>query len=150
MSALGESVQSDWSAGRWHLSLRQKLILAGEVVSAYVRTRAALRRHDALPEVLAALRACREVKRHEGRSPLEAGIGLANAVARTLGVLPADSRCLMRSLVLISLLSRRGIAADLVIGVRTDRGEFRAHAWVEHESRALLPSDESYARLTEL
>jgi hypothetical protein len=45
----------------------------------------------------------------------------------------------MRSLVLTALLSRRGIASTLVIGVRPG-GEFGAHAWVEHEGAPLLPS----------
>ncbi len=39
--------------------------------------------------------------------------------------------CLPRSLVLWWLLRRRGIAADLRIGVRKEAGQFEAHAWVE-------------------
>jgi hypothetical protein len=54
--------------------------------------------------------------------------------------MPADSRCLMRSLVLTRLLARRGIESRLVISVRPGE-RFAAHAWVEHDGVALLPAD---------
>lgn len=38
--------------------------------------------------------------------------------------------CLERSIVLSSLLSRRGIPAHLHIGVRLESGSLAAHAWV--------------------
>lgn len=41
------------------------------------------------------------------------------------------TNCLERSLVLWWLLEKRGMAADLRIGVRKDAGHFEAHAWVE-------------------
>lgn len=41
-------------------------------------------------------------------------------------------RCLPRSLVLQWLLGRRGIVANLRIGVRKEEGDLRAHAWLEH------------------
>jgi hypothetical protein len=41
------------------------------------------------------------------------------------------ARCLTRSLLLVWLLRRRGVRADLRIGVSTAGGSFRAHAWVE-------------------
>ena len=78
------------------------------------------------------------------------GVSLARAVTRTLPLLPADSRCLMRSLVLISLLNRREIGSSLVIGVRPGQ-RFGAHAWVEVDGRPLLPRGESeFERLVEL
>jgi len=57
-------------------------------------------------------------------------------------VLPYQSRCLLESLAIWWLLRRRGIAADLVLGVRTIMGPFEAHAWVEHKGRPLndIPS----------
>jgi hypothetical protein len=39
--------------------------------------------------------------------------------------------CLERSLVLCCLLSRRGLPAELRIGVRVEAGRLAAHAWVE-------------------
>ncbi|NJM19865.1 MAG: lasso peptide biosynthesis B2 protein [Richelia sp. SM1_7_0] len=41
--------------------------------------------------------------------------------------------CLRKSLALWFLLSRQGIATELQIGTRLDRGEFQAHAWVEYQ-----------------
>lgn len=41
--------------------------------------------------------------------------------------------CLSRSIALMHLLGRRGIAADLRFGARTREQKFEAHAWVEHE-----------------
>jgi tetrahydromethanopterin S-methyltransferase subunit G len=73
---------------------------------------------------------------------------LGKVVGRTLGVLPTDSRCLIRSLVLVHLLARRSIPSTLVIGVRKESG-FEAHAWVEHDGEAVLPAGH-YTRLTEL
>jgi hypothetical protein len=73
---------------------------------------------------------------------------LAGAVMGLLAVLPTDSRCLVRSLVYLAMLERRGVESTLVIGVRTEP-EFAAHAWVECENEPLLPSgDGDYAPLT--
>jgi hypothetical protein len=46
-------------------------------------------------------------------------------------LLPYQSRCLLESLALWSLLRRRGHGADLLLGARTLLGPFEAHAWVE-------------------
>ena len=45
--------------------------------------------------------------------------------------------CLRRSLVLQWLLGRRGIMADLRIGVRKETGELNAHAWLEHAGQPI-------------
>lgn len=78
------------------------------------------------------------------------GSRLAYIVSSVLRLLPTDSRCLMRSLVLTRLLARRGLPSALVIGV-TASPEFGAHAWVEQDGRPLLPAhDAIFARLVEL
>jgi hypothetical protein len=46
-------------------------------------------------------------------------------------------RCLPRALALTRLLGRRGVAADLRIGVRHEGSTLLAHAWVEWNGRAL-------------
>ena len=127
------------------LPLRPKLALAKEIVTAYVRARWLLRRHD-LPHVLRQLRSSRR-----GRPPdTVSDERLARAVRRTLRTLPADSRCLMQSLVLTRLLARRGRSASLVIGV-SPAGTFTAHAWVERDGVPLLPTHEDeFSRLAEL
>ncbi len=45
--------------------------------------------------------------------------------------------CLHRSLTLWWLLGRQGIASELRIGVRTQEGQFEAHAWVEYQGVVL-------------
>jgi hypothetical protein len=136
---------------RWELTPFGKVRLAGEILAAYIRVRYLLIRLPDFPEALDRLRAHpHSPKEHEGRSQLEAGVGLANAVSRTLAVLPTDSRCLMRSLVLVVVLARRGIASQLVIGVKGGGTDFAAHAWVEYDGLALLPPGDEFARLAEL
>jgi hypothetical protein len=130
---------------------RQKLRLALEILSSYVRLRRRMRR------------AKLQVVLEQARRPLVGaavvpeeldaqltGVRLGKAVGRTLGALPADSRCLIRSLVLVDMLARRGIEADFVLGVRAGP-DFEAHAWVEKGGVALLPPYEGeYDRLVEL
>jgi hypothetical protein len=47
-------------------------------------------------------------------------------------------RCLRRSLVIQSLLARRGIRTELRFGVRKDDGELSAHAWLEYEGEVVV------------
>lgn len=132
------------------LSPLAKARLGAEVLASYARVRWLLRGTD-LPSVVARLRG--DSGTPDGPpdpSSYAAGLRLARATSRTIGKLPVDSRCLMRSLVLTSLLARRDVAATLVIGV-CPGDEFGAHAWVELGGRPLLPPDEeTYARLVEL
>lgn len=127
------------------LPLRSKVSLVAEIVDAYVRVRWNLRRRE-FPEVLKLIRAV---------DPVRSGdpVGddrLARGVRRTLRLLPGDSRCLTQSLVLTRLLARRGRSSRLVIGVAPGEA-FGAHAWVERDDVALLPSHGGeFERLTEL
>jgi hypothetical protein len=137
---------------RGGLGAADKARLAGEILAAYARVRWTLRRCD-LPRTVAVLRAPRP-KRRRGQLPDAAGDGrrLGAAVVRTLEPLPADSRCLMRSLVLLRLLARRGVTGALVIAVRpTEDLALAAHAWVEVEGRPLLaPAGADHGRLVTL
>jgi Transglutaminase-like superfamily len=129
---------------------RQKAALVLEILGSYLRQRRRLR-SSKLPDVLAELR---RPLTHAAviRSELDAqltGIRLGRAVGRALTPVP-DARCLLRSLVLVDMLSRRGIEASFVLGVRNE-GDFEAHAWVEKGGVALLPPFEgAYERLAEL
>jgi transglutaminase superfamily protein len=139
------------AAGRPGLSPATKAALVVEILAAYLRIRWFLWRFD-LPATLRVVRSSdpREPARSPGPEAQELGKQLARAVTRTLGGLPFDSRCLMRSLVLVSLLARRGLPASLVIGVASEP-QFTAHAWVESEEVALLPANgPSYQRLVRL
>jgi hypothetical protein len=137
------------AAFRRHLPLSQKLSLAVEIIGAYVWARRWLRSEE-LPEIMRALRSAGPPSGPPDGDQLLVGVRLGRIVGRTLGALPADSRCLVRSLVLTSLLVRRGIDASLIIGVRSEP-RFQAHAWVECAGTPLLPTgDEPYGRLVEL
>lgn len=131
-------------------SPREKLLLTLEILVVYGRVRWLMDRHT-VEDAVAALR--RGTRRTERTAHYEEGFEsfrLAAVVGRVLRLLPTDSRCLMRSLVLVRLMARRGIATRLVIGVRT-APEFGAHAWVEQGGLPLLdPGDTAAGRLVEL
>jgi hypothetical protein len=130
------------------LGPRQRAELASEIVLAYLHARRELRRAP-IEEVVERLRAGPSAL-GEGPEPLAEAQRLGRAVVRTLRLLPGDTRCLRRSLVLTELLARRGIAARLVIGART-APDFLAHAWVEHAGVPVLSAaDGSFGRLVEL
>lgn len=134
-------------AGR-RLGTVERIRLGAEIVGAYLRARRELRRapietvverlRSTPPPALAPPLAIAESRR------------LGQAVGKTLAFLPGDTRCLRRSLVLIQLLSRRGIGGRLVIGVRSEP-DFLAHAWIECGGEPVLsPLSGSFGRLVEL
>jgi hypothetical protein len=132
---------------------RARLVL--EIVGAYMRARWALRRAP-IASVVKALRAEAPAAESEpaaggtSASTLAEARRLGRAVSRTLALLPGDTRCLARSLVLTRLLARRGIPAKLVIGARA-APDFLAHAWVEHAGQPVISAgDGSFGRLVEL
>ena len=133
-------------------TFRQKAALAVEVIGAYVRARWSLSRKS-LPETLSDLRRPIERSSSAGTdSQRIAAHRLARVVVRVLAALPMDSRCLTRSVVLTDLLAKQGIPCSLVIGVATNP-VFAAHAWVELNSKPLLPTEDGkheYERLVEL
>ena len=123
--------------------------LATEIVIAYLRAQRELRRAP-ITGVVERLRSTRHPPPAPGAGGLGEALRLGRAVSRTLRLLPGDTRCLRRSLVLLQLLTRRGITARLVIAARTDP-DFLAHAWVEHAGVPVLSAaDDSFGRLVEL
>jgi hypothetical protein len=79
---------------------------------------------------------------------IAAGRRLSAINASVLGHLPGDSRCLIRSLVLLRLLCARGVAAKLVLAVRRESEE--AHAWVEVAGIAVsAPAGTEFVRMSE-
>jgi hypothetical protein len=130
------------------LRARAKAALAAEIVADYGRARLLLARR-AFPQALADLRDV-PVSKPPPPDPVAGGRRLGGAVVRTLRLLPTDSRCLVRSLVLTRVLARRGISSTLVLGVRSE-DRLEAHAWVEHDGAPLLDSGGSaFRRLAEL
>jgi hypothetical protein len=132
------------------LGTLDRLELAGEIALAYVQARRRLRRE---PIATAVVKLRARPTRPTVQAPasgVERAARLGRAVVRMLSLLPGDTRCLVRSLVLTRLLARRGIPARLVIGARIAPA-FLAHAWVECGGVAVLdPGDGSFARLVEL
>jgi len=125
--------------------------LASEIVASYLQVRRALRRAP-IDSVTATLRSQVSAAGSPGGpgGTLVEASRLGRAVVRTLSLIPGDTRCLMRSLVLTRLLARRGMHAKLVIGARA-APDFLAHAWVEYHGHPVLsPGDGSFGRLVEL
>ena len=134
-----------------HASLTplQRVRLGGEILRLYARARWMLRRDD-LPSALERLRHGASAAAAPASDRLFAGRALGSVTTRVLAALPTDGRCLVRSLVLTGLLSRRGIESKLVLAVHP--GEtLAAHAWVEHDGAALIePGRPPLERLAEL
>jgi len=127
--------------------------LGVEILATYARVRWLLRRQS-LPDSVAALRGARGARQapRTGAGQIDADSAwvYAHAVVRVLRLLPTDSRCLVRSLVLLSVLARRGVKTALVVGVLPDP-EFAAHAWIERDGVPLLkPEAAGEGRLVEL
>ena len=131
------------------LRAAERVALGAEIVRDYVRVRLLLRRRN-LPDTLAQLRADPGAGNPPAGDLARTALRLGRAVRRVLALLPADSRCLMQSLVLTRMLARRGIHSELVLAAGTDHG-FEAHAWLECSGRAVLPpAGPELGRLVEL
>ena len=127
----------------------QRARLVREIIAAYVQARRELRRAP-IDAVVAALRSESPPPAPQTAATLTEARGLGWIVVRTLKLMPGDTRCLARSLVLTRLLARRGIPSKLVIGAQP-APDFRAHAWVECNGHAVLsPGDPALGRLVEL
>lgn len=122
---------------RKRMPLDLQLRVAAEIVTSYVEVRWRFLRGD-VRDVVAALRRD-AVDLHDPYQAYRIGRRLGRPVRRTLDPLPWDSRCLMRSLVLLRMLARRGVVCKLVIGVKPGE-RFEAHAWIEHDGHPLLPT----------
>jgi hypothetical protein len=102
-------------------------------------------RHD-LRGAMALLRENEGRRAHYAMPALsdQEAIRLGYAVSRVVALMPGESRCLMRSMVLSCMLERRGVGSTVVIGV-VPGADFTAHAWVEREGLALLPRQRAAA-----
>lgn len=132
--------------GASRLSLPERLRVAVEIVETYCAARWWILRLT-FPDAVAAAR--RADPAHAESYTSITMFRLGAAVSRTLRALPVDARCLVTSLVLTRMLARRGIETTLVLGVR-NTPSFAAHAWIEHNGVALLPTTPDFERLAEL
>jgi len=137
-----------------------KLVLAVEIVATYAQARRWLRRPDiAETAALARLGASdgnlpapvgSDAAAQPSREEALLGLRLGDVIQRVFRLLPGDTRCLTRSVVLMRMLARRHVQTTLVIGVRA-APSFGAHAWIEHRGRPLLePIEAGGQRLVEL
>lgn len=132
----------------------QRLRLAAEVLRTYTRVRWVMRDEDAeraVRRLRIEARDAVETTEPAGENDREllAAWRLAQATRKVLERLPSDSRCLFRSLTVMSMLERRAIPQTLVVAVRPR--PFGAHAWVEVAGRAILPeADPGYERILEI
>jgi len=136
-------------AHRERLGHAERLRLVLEILAAYARAHRALRRAP-IATVVASLRQQSYQAAQPSTDRLDEARRLGRAVTRVLALVPGDTRCLVRSLVLTRVLARRGIQAKLVIGARA-APDFLAHAWVECSGDPVLaPGDGTFSRLVEL
>jgi hypothetical protein len=132
------------------LSTVQRVQLAGEIAQAYLEVRRELRRAPIAAALAVLRRDAEKTPPALAARTLSDPQRLGDAVTRILVLLPGDTRCLTRALVLTRLLARRGIRGKLVIGARS-MPRFSAHAWVECDGIAVLPAGHgSFGRLVEL
>ena len=134
------------SVGAPRLTPAGRLRLGSEILRAYVTVRR-LSANRRLPAVVAALRATPLAPGAPLADPRTDGRRLGAAVMRALTITPGGTRCLMRSLVLLVLLARRGVEAQLIIAVQPGPVTLDAHAWVELDGAPLLPPGDAHERL---
>jgi hypothetical protein len=132
-------------ADQRRLNVVERGALAAEIAVSYARVRLLMRRQD-MRDAVGAIRA--RAQPATGDTPQFAA-HMGAVVDGYLNRLPGDTRCLARSLVLLTMLARRGLGGTLIIGVRT-APTFGAHAWVELDGRPLLqPIEPTGRRLVE-
>jgi Transglutaminase-like superfamily len=133
------------------LSAVEKARLGIEILAAYARVRWLLWRTN-LPAVVQTVRV--RARRTAGRPLADLdrdGRRLGRAVMRMIARLPSESRCPVRSLVLLQVLSWHGVESDLVIAVRPREDlTLDAHAWIEVDGQPLLDAAPDYGRLVTL
>ena len=132
------------------VGLADRLRLSVEILVAYAELLRLLRRND-LPAMVAGARTVRldPAPIGPGADEHATAIRIGRMVNRVVTKLPTDKRCLINSLVVVRMLKHRDIESRVVIGVQSGAEGFRAHAWVEHDERPVLPPGD-YVRLVEL
>lgn len=73
---------------------------------------------------------------------------VAFAVPRAAGHVPWRADCWVQAMAAQAWLARAGVASDIFIGVRQDRGRFEAHAWLRRGERIVTGGEvEGFAPL---
>lgn len=124
---------------RQGLTVRQKAYLAWRIWIRFVLVVVAVRRRP-LPALVAGLAQSNGLAPHVRHRPAT----LSRAVYRSLRIGNHRPRCLFNALVLFRLLREQGEPAELVIGLRPDATDQRAHAWVELDGHDVGPPPGRY------
>lgn len=121
---------------------------AAEIVVAYLRVRRIMER-EPIDAVVGRLKSPTRPAIEPSTPALAEAQRLAGAVNATISRLPFENRCLVRSLVLLRMLDRRGYRAEFVLSAYSD-DEFGAHAWIEWEHVPLLEPGHGQVELLRL
>ena len=111
-----------------------------EVLGLAIWVEVALRRHS-FERVLAEVT---QSRRRAGSASEINHSTFERAIRAAYRILPLEPTCLKQALVYCRALRRRGVPAELRIGVRKNEGVFAAHAWLEDDAGRPLtdPSEE--------
>jgi hypothetical protein len=74
-----------------------------------------------------------------GASPVD----VSRALQSVCGYVPGGRNCLARALAGKLLITRRGYAVTLRVGVARLGERIQAHAWLEHDGRVLIGQDDA-------
>ena len=114
-------------------TLFDKSVLAARIWIAYLRVVVLLRRRP-LHDVVEAL----SEASGKGGTP-EVARRYSRAIHRVLRIGSKRPRCLPSALVLFRLLRKRGLPAELVVGLPSSPRSHIAHAWVELDGKDVGP-----------
>lgn len=75
---------------------------------------------------------------------------LHESVRMAARCLPFKAECLPKSIVLVDMLRKRGIAAELKLGVGREQNGIKSHAWVSVSNKNISEPDELGKEFVEL
>ena len=113
----------------------QDFIMAAEAAAFVIPVELALRRRVPLAMLVARFAGTDRNRRRE-----TIDIGRAARLVDAVTACYPNTTCLKKSLILLRLLRKRGVPAELRLGVRKVDDDFSAHAWIECAGRTLLDS----------
>ena len=108
--------------------------MAVEAAALVIPVELALRRQVSLAVLVARFAGTDRNNRKRETIDVARAARLVDAVAACY----PNTTCLKKSLILLRLLRKRGIPAELRLGVRKVDDDFSAHAWIECAGRTLL------------
>jgi hypothetical protein len=111
----------------------QDFIMAAEAAAFVIPVELALRRRVPLAMLVARFAGTDRNRRRE-----TIDIGRAARLVDAVTACYPNTTCLKKSLILLRLLRKRGVPAELRLGVRKVDDDFSAHAWIECAGRTLL------------